>query len=222
VKTNANREFKNYFQRSAASYYVWDISRVRRHVQRLTDAQSTRLLRDCQKALASPAIAKKDSLRVAAAKVVVALLPVSLPLIQAWLKRKERVAFEIQFSLFCFLDRVQYWKIEKTVQERILRMIHDYLMFTKTDTGQAAWMAGDLLGDHWRLSESLPVLLDVSKTAVDVCARKAALHGIREAFGRATRKERRALKSALSEVVERDRDKSVRTSAQRVLSQTNS
>jgi len=76
-------------------------------------------------------------------------------------------------------------------------LIEDYLRRAKGNVAQATWMAADLLGDHWELSESLPLLEDIALSGKSISAREAAIHGLSKALGRATKPQYRRINSTL-------------------------
>ena len=77
----------------------------------------------CEKAFAGRSVLE-DSIRVAAAKVLVALLPESLAALRRWLaKPGTKAVCEIHFSLFCFLDEVQNSPRLVSVKSTVLDMI---------------------------------------------------------------------------------------------------
>jgi hypothetical protein len=85
---------------------------------------------------------------------------------------------EIHFSLFCFLDKLSTLPSESTLEAELPLLLERYLIDSKSNYGSAAWMAGDLLGDHWPLRESMPILSKAAKQGRYVAGRVAAIHGI--------------------------------------------
>ncbi len=105
-----------------------------------------------------------------------ALMPLSFPLITRWLQDKRRR--EIHFTLFCYLDWASELPEGDASRSEALRLVERYLLETDSEAANAAWMAGDLLGDHWPVSESLPVLIRILQQGRYVAGRNAALYGV--------------------------------------------
>jgi hypothetical protein len=80
-------------------------------------------------------------------------------------------------------------------------------------------MAGDLLGDHWPLNESIPVLLRTATQASGRAARHGALHGMKMALLRPelTEEQKVEVLRVVKAIAEKDRSRFVRASARLVL-----
>ncbi len=118
-----------------------------------------------------------EQCRAFLAKVIVALIPCSFGLIEAALgSPRGSYCRELQFSLFCFLDEVQGRSALTLYKRRVLKMIFDYLINVKSNQAMAAWMAGDLLGDHWNLKEATFVLRKATRLARYKAGRDALAH----------------------------------------------
>jgi hypothetical protein len=154
--------------------------------------------------------------RIAGAKLLVALLPESLETIKRFLeKTDDRWWYELHFSLFCFLDSAQ--SRSARISESVYRKVKDYISSASSNTAQAAWMAGDLLGDHWAGSHVGADLGELALTAQYVAGREAALHGIEHRFRHAGKAERVKLTKILGQLAEEDRSGAVRISARLVM-----
>jgi hypothetical protein len=157
--------------------------------------------------------------RVRAVKVLVALLPESWAIVQRWLRAgAEPRTHEVLFTLFCFLDDIPSEPRTKALRGTVLKLVEDFLIQVRKDPKLAAWMAGDLLGDHWELQESLPILFRVAKGARFVAGRKAALHGLAHALSRTKGSSRSRIRRVLAEVQEADRSGTVRQESEFILS----
>jgi len=157
--------------------------------------------------------------RVRAVKVLVALLPESWAIIQRWLRAgADPRKHEVLFTLFCFLDDVPLRPGAEALRGAVLKLIEEFLIQVRKDPKLAAWMAGDLLGDHWELQESLPILFRAAKGARFVAGRKAALHGLAHALSRTKGSSRSKIRRVLAEVQEADRSATVRQESEFVLS----
>jgi len=195
--------------------YITPFDIIARRLVRLRPAARRELLVLCDEALACPRLRTRDAVRVASAKVMVALLPDSLKTIESWLKKKEpRSVFEVHFSFFCYLDEVSASSRSDSLRTSVLKLVEGYLRTTRSDAAQAAWMAGDLLGDHWDLSESLSVLLELAGGAQHAAGRTGGVHGLEEAFGRCKREDVcREIRNALERASKIDPCREVRLAA---------
>ena len=123
---------------------------------------------------------------------------------------------ELQFSLFVALADVPQ-ALPAEVLSAIVSEVERYLLNTVTDTAEAAWMAGDLLGDHWSLEQSLPVLLRVARNAKHRVGREGAIHGLSHALVRATKRDQWSIMDALRQLATTDGDEAVRQYAESVM-----
>jgi len=163
--------------------YRSEFADVSEKVRELASEEQARLLRLCETALRDPDVRSDEGLRVTVAKLLVALIPRSLTILtQSLDKKRGRAIYEVHFTLFCYLDEVQHQKYLRPWRRDILRLVSRYLKGATSNKAMAAWMAGDLLGDHWTLSESLPLLIRIAKSARHVSGRRAAIHGLEQAF----------------------------------------
>jgi hypothetical protein len=192
---------------------------IARRVAPLGPGSRRALLALCDEAITSPRLRAQNAVRVAAAKLLVALLPDSFNRVQSLLAQKRpRSVFEVHFSLFCFLDEVSASSRPVSIKASVLELVRSYLNTTRSDAAQAAWMAGDLLGDHWNLRESLSVLLESAEGAEHAAGRNAAIHGLEQAFERCQREhDRRRIRNALERASASDSRREVRLAAQMAL-----
>lgn len=150
--------------------------------------------------------------------ILIAMLPETEDAIHRCLTRSVDVLdSEVQFTLFCFLDNVPDLKVGSQSSNKILGFVEEYLMNVRTNRAGAAWMAGDLLGDHWDLEESFPILVQLSKKARFVAGRRGAVYGLKQAAGREEHRKDEVIK-LLKDVAREDRSESVRISAENCLS----
>lgn len=156
--------------------------------------------------------------RVRAVEVLIALLPESWAIVQRWLRAgADPRTHEVLFTFFCFLGDVPSESRTKSLHGPVLKLIEEFLIQVRKDPKLAAWMAGDLLGDHWELQESLPILFRVAKDARFVAGRKAALHGLAHALSRTKGSSRSRIRRVLAEVQEADRSGAVREESESIL-----
>lgn len=118
------------------------------------------------------------------AKTLVLSLPESMNVVDLCLSRFDRSwDYDLHFSIFCFLDAIQDWSECSNIRSSVLQSLKNYLHQVPQTTSHAAWMCGDLLGDHWVLSESLPILLRAVRHSMYEAGGVGALHGIAMALG---------------------------------------
>lgn len=159
---------------------------------------------------------KRD--RVAAAKLLVALLPQSLVTIEQFLNTCEnRWDYELHFSLFCFLDDSQFLPIPANITKEICSLVAAYLASVRVDTALAAWMAGHLLGKHWRGKEALYALKTAALQGRYVAGRKGALAGLREQLAKGNNHKKAAITKMLMEIARHDRSSILRVRATRAM-----
>lgn len=159
---------------------------------------------------------KDESVRVASAKLLVCQIPQSLDLICKCLEaRGDRLDFELHFSLFCFLDWVNRFRHSERTRKVILALVAKYLDTIDRSTAKSAWMAGDLLGDHWPLPSCVPVLTRAARMARFAEGRLGALHGLAHALTRTVHSTvtHRLITETLVKVSQTDRSKRIRETA---------
>lgn len=182
----------------------------------VSDFERQDLLRRCNESVGVAAILSDEASRVVLARTLVALLPESYPTIAECLNRRsDDLDYEIHFSLFCYLDWITEIPKAREAVPDILHCLKDYLYQVSVDTAYAAWMAGDLLGDHWLLEESVPLLISTAQEARHSIGRLAAIHGIEYALKRTgiSPSDHVNLNATLRTVAETDRSEVVRDSA---------
>lgn len=138
------------------------------------------MIRNCDALLSDVSVSEDD--RIACVKILIGLLPLSLEVLEKRLDlRDDQRAYENHFTMFCFLDlyTLEVVGVSETVKERILGSLSEYLYNVNTEEAHAAWMCGDLLGDHWENNqEAIGVLLATAENAHFVAGRLGALHGV--------------------------------------------
>ena len=170
-------------------------------------------------AMKSKTVLNNPELRISVVKLLIALLPETEHMLVSMLQRRlHLVDFELHFSFFCFIDEVQFLELDDAVVERILRAIQDYLIEIKVTTASAAWMAGDLLGDHWEHSSSLPILYCVVDNAKYFAGKDAALYGLYKAYNKTQSKE---ILDRIKDIAENAKGKKLRFSANILLAKMN-
>ncbi|MFQ5412764.1 MAG: hypothetical protein ACE5EC_10730 [Phycisphaerae bacterium] len=179
-----------------------------------------RLVGCCDRALQRADMRKADKIRIALLEVLVGLLPDSAEVLKHLLSRwSGAYVYEVHFSLFITLGYIGENSGAQSFAKEIPRLVEAYLNNVPRETGFGAWKAGDLLGDHWRLDESVPVLIRSARNARFVAGRAGAIHGLAHALGRRpeVNPHLRKIRRVLREVVKSDRSESIRESAKWIL-----
>jgi hypothetical protein len=200
--------------------YTSSFEDVADKILRLSQMNRRQLLSNCRKVLARPALQRFEACRVVAAKILVSLVPESSITIKDLLQHNAtKVDAEIHFSLFCFLDKLSTLPSGSALQAELPLLLERYLINAKANHGSAAWMAGDLLGDHWPPRESVPILIKAAKEGRYVAGRVAAIHGIAHILERLPDSSStvKSLTRLVSEVRASDRSQTVRAYAENVL-----
>jgi hypothetical protein len=144
-------------------------------------------------------------------------MPDSLLIIERALHHdRDRWDYELHFSLFCFLDDVQFLPIPARIAEKVREMVGAYLMRASRPTAKAAWMAADLLGDHWESDTAGEDLLRAALQGPSAVARRAALHGLETRLSKVTERDRRRIVEMLRQIALRDRSQAVKRYARRI------
>lgn len=193
------------------------LGRLVEAVRKLKKSDREKLIDEIDKRLKSAA-KRLERNRIAGARLLVVCLPHSMSVIQKWLSVSsgEKWASEIQFSLLCFLSDAQFLGINSSQKRTIVAAITKFLLSVRTDRARAAWMAGDLLGDHWDGPEALKALLRALRQGRHTAARRAALHGLERRFQRSGPKDRAVIIKALLAASERNKNPRVRNLAARL------
>lgn len=152
-------------------------------------------------------------------KLIACEYPGSKPLIESALfTYSDKYARELQFTLFCFLDDVAYLPLTKKEDlMSIVELVFRYLMTVNSETAFAAWMAGNMLGDHLDLELSLTFLLDAALNARFVPGRLSAIDGLAHALSRTSAAEAAKIKLLMRRIAQSDRSQQVRETARSVL-----
>lgn len=194
--------------------WFWDVQEA---IESIAPSSREMLLKLCDARRQHPELLKDQDVTRSMAVVLVSLLPKSAHSIRNILCNLEGKMLELHFSLFCMLDCApEIPRAEKFALEVPL-LVQDYLMNIRSEAAFAAWMAGDLLGDHWEPKTALPVLLKVAREGRFVAGRLGALHGLdhlRDHMAPASWRE--IVGTLLHEMRRTDRSKDVRWHANHI------
>ena len=201
--------------------YLSSFEDITEQIQLLGEKERKRLYTICETCLNNKVLTRDTSTRIAVVKIILNFLPESEAVIRDIIrKKKDRYDYEMHFSLFCYLDDVSSLSVGRNFSREIPLIIEEYLMEIDTDTASAAFMAGDLLGDHWNVAEAFQVLKKVVKEARYSIGRDNAVHGLGYLLDRLSDPEDiSSIISLLIETSEKDRSSSVRLAARMVLNQ---
>jgi hypothetical protein len=193
--------------------YLAPFAELRCKVAGLGPTDKNQLLTLCRLFLRDLNTRSVEEDRVATVRLLVALLPDSLSQIEDWLREQSlELAHEVHFTLFCFLDEVGATPSLSGLRQQVILLLDDYLATVQLDVAYAAWMAGDLLGDHWPATESLPVLLRLATDAKNPVGRKGAIHGLLHLLERVegSSAETSRITALLERISKKDEDQEVR------------
>ena len=179
-----------------------------------------RLVGCCDRALHRADVRKHDETRLGMLEILIGLLPHSAKVITGWLgKWSGAYVYEVHFSFFVIIGYIGENSGAQSFAKEIPHLVEAYLKDVPRETGFGAWKAGDLLGDDWRLDESVPVLITCTRSARFVAGRRGALHGLAHALGRRpeVNPHLRKIRRVLREVVKSDRSGRIREYAKSIL-----
>lgn len=200
--------------------YRTPVSELRAHIARRGDLVRRQLLAGIDRARRDDSTLVNEPSRILMARCLAALIPDSLEAIATALRTDhltESIA-ELQFSIFVALSDIPVFITDTPTLEDLTHLLKEYLLRIDSDMAQAAWMAGDLLGDHWPLHMALPVLRDAVRRATNAAGREGAVHGLSHALGRVSKSDQWSVMTLLQEVATTDPAPSVRLSAQMAMS----
>ena len=197
--------------------FIYDITKT---IQHLNKANRERLFTLCKSCVNDKKIIRDCSSQLALVKILINLMPESVKIIKELINRKNsKFDYELHFSLFCFLDNVPYLPGGEKFAREIPSIIEKYLMETNTDTAYAAFMAGDLLGEHWNVNEAMPILMKLAKEARYSAGRDSAVHGLEHILQQLSddKSKKKEVISLLKGIAKTDRSKDVRIGARMVI-----
>ena len=199
-----------------------DLGEFWESIQRLSDNEILALLQAYEN-LDRKELGRDDDtgqlVRVCLIRLLVALFPRSLPLIESWLSQfKCPEDYEIHFTLFCYLNEVRHFGTASDCGE-VLRIMENYLLSVPADTGHASFMAGDMLSDHWEASESLPILLRAAQKARFISGRSTGLGALDLQLeeNKLSEHEKITVRRVLRSIGRKERNPGIRSVAARLL-----
>lgn len=209
-KKKANRipewiiEFLNENSQYAGSSILDAFGKLNREQQRALEKCAVQLLDDRR-------LRREEKLRTGAVRLIVALLPRTFSVLRKQLFNSSMpLWYEVHFTAFGALDRRD---LSEADQKQVLALVEQYLVNAKSDSGFAAWKAGDILGDEWYAPETVQILVRLLSSARYSVGRNAALHGIQHALNDVTASEKERLVSLVRKVAAEDPSAEVRNYA---------
>jgi len=193
-----------------------DYANVIAAVNQLAVEQKVAILAVCVSALSGPQPSNNEAVRIAAVRVLVALLPTSLAAIADLLSRcQNKHHYEVHFTLFCYLDWAQEMPDAFSLTEDVLLLVENYLMTVPRKTARAAWMAGDMLGEHWNEQEAVPLLMKTAQGAKYSVGRLQSVFGLAHMLDRLPVESdtHKSILKALRKISSSDPSKDVRKNA---------
>lgn len=196
-----------------------EVPELARALRGLTGQEGSTILRLADRDIGSGHDALSKGRRIGVAKLLVAGFPESVSLIRSRVIGDcSRRGAEISFSIFCLLDQVRDLpSAGSNPDDFVPSLIEEYLLNVRSNVAQAAWMAGDLLGDHWAPTESIPILLRLTETARFAAGRRASIHGLSHALSTSSPRVVAEIKAHLRRVANHDRSRVVRAAALNML-----
>ena len=162
-----------------------EYSRVMTKINQLDVEQKESVLATCIPVLNGVQSRKNDAVRIVAVRVIVALLPTSLAAIADLLSRyQNKHHYEVHFTLFCYLDWAQEMPDASSLTKDVLLLVENYLMTVPRKTARAAWMAGNMLGEHWNEQETAPLLMRTAQGAKYSVGRELSVLGLGDMLNR--------------------------------------
>lgn len=125
---------------------------------------------------------------------------------------------DAHFVMFSALERDDFSHQE---QEEFENILFFYLQTSVSETGLAAWKAGDTLGDEWYSERTIKLLCDALAKGRYAAGRKAAIHGIDEVLKRGVGQHRTGVVEALIRASREDKSALVRQKAEFLLEDLN-
>lgn len=173
------------------------------------------LVHDTLQALKTKQVANDDDARVAVVKVAIALLPVTSQSLLALLHKRSQWHYEMHFTIFCFLDASARLAKARTFASRVPSIVERYLKSLRRDPADSAFMAAEMLGEHWDVKEAFRILSRVAKSPASAIGRKAAVGGLASIAARpeASKTVRQKANEIIEEVSRRDPNARVRAYA---------
>lgn len=192
------------------------LAELRRHLTGLANARGRALIAEAKRLIQDKRLPPRRT-RIVAVKLLVADLPRSLGIIRRVLADfSKNNRYELHFTLFCWLDR-EHLPANLRLRNQILSAVCEYLFSVRSEKGYGAWMAGDLLGDHWRTRSALRCLRRLALEASHPAGRKGAIHGLEKAYSWSTPSARASVRRLLTKSSRSDPSDSVREAARLAL-----
>ncbi len=218
TRKRRNHELRYFESALGLNPYLASFLKVAGQIKGLPESEKDALVSMCEVTLRNPLKRSREEIRVSAIKVLVALFPRTLENIKFLLeKNSDASVYEVHFSFFCFLDQVPRLTGAENFAFKVPILIADYLDRVKSETAQAAWMAGDLLGDHWEAETAFSVLSRAAEGANSAAGRLGAIHGLSHLVTRLESSKRKMVMRLLLEISRSDKSRKVRDFAKLAL-----
>lgn len=198
------------------------VPELRRYLERVGAVRRSAMVAQAKQVLKDRSLVAREDVRIAAVKTLVADLGRNLEFVRSLLKVcASHDSYEVQFTLFCWLDREDL-PPDQRLKNQVLSVVVEYLLGVERETAHAAWMAGDLLGDHWRTQAAHNALQRIALQASHPAGRKGAIHGLEESCRWVSPSRRVGVVRLLTRISHSDPRSSVRDYANSVLSRLTS
>ncbi len=197
-----------------------DYPEVMAKMSPLDAQQKAAVLAVCVPALSGKESSRTRLARIAAVRAIVALLPLSLGAIADLLNRRlTKDHYEVHRTLFVYLSWTQEMPDASSLTKEVLRLVEDYLMAVPRETARAAWMAADMLGEHWDGEEAMPLLIRTAQGARYRVGRELSIMGLDNILDKlpAEGDAHKNILKTLRKISRSDRSASVRADAKDIL-----
>ena len=173
------KSYENLLKYFKNDLYLDSIIKVYNEVKKIKNKEE--IVGICKEVLEEKALIQNKKERVVLIKVLISLYPYSIEIIRDLLNTKiSKNDYEIHFTLFCYLNFINENHLE--YKNELKNELINYLINVPQKTAYAAWMLGDMLGAHWDLTESVPILIIAASHAKYLAGRLGALHGLEHAL----------------------------------------
>lgn len=216
--TTIHNDFSTIKKLIQANLYLSPLADIKGAFSKLDGENQKTVIGLCRKMMDDKNLSsvRNKELRISVIKLIVAASSYSSELLEMLLKKEyTREQYEVLFTLFCFLDGLLDFPDSNRLCECALSFVREFLLSVRYKTGKAAWMAGELLGAHWDISASLPILFEAAQNGTYAVGREAAVHGLAEALKRVRNiKSKEKINGLFNEIAENDTSRQLRLSAQ--------
>lgn len=176
------QDIENALQRGSLRDFPTEV--LHNQVVALSGAEVNSLIASCDVLLGNQEYGMVDRNRIGVVKLLVSLLPTAYPSVRKWMFREgDLYYFEVQFTFCCFLsDILSFTPPDSESANAVLNLATEYLHRVPSDEAYNAFMAADMLGDHWVGDAGIGALVEVARHSRNPVGKKAALGALPDAL----------------------------------------